>query len=143
MAVDKQKLIGQLREAQARDLLRRGLKVQARARQLISGAGPSHPKRVDTGQTRSSVQVQPRSRAGTPFVRVGSGLKKARWIHDGTGIYGPHRQKIVPKRAQVLVFASQKFGARSGKFHGKVVVRSVKGMRPNRFLQAALRAARD
>lgn len=142
MAVNKGKLIGRLREKQGKDLLKRGLKVQARARQLISGAGPSHPKRVDTGQTRSSIQVQLRQSVRGPFVRVGSGLQKAVWIHEGTGIYGPRRRLITPKTGKVLVFPSTRYGAKKGKFRGKVVVRSVKGMRRNQFLKDALPAAR-
>ena len=143
MAVSRGKLIGRLRVAQGKDLLRRGLKVQARARSLISGAGPAHPSRVATGQTRSSIQVQlRRGSGGSPRVRVGSGLKKALWIHEGTGIYGPRRRKITAKNSKVLVFKAP-YGAKTGKFRGKVVVRSVRGMRRNQFLKAAIRAARD
>lgn len=144
MAVNRGKLIGRIRVAQGKDLLRRGLKVQARARLLISGAGAGHPKRVATGQTRSSIQVQlRRATGGSPLVRVGSGLKKALWIHEGTGIYGPRRQLIRPTRASVLVFPSAKYGAKKGKFRGMVAVRYVRGMRPNKFLKDALPAARD
>jgi hypothetical protein len=70
-----------------------------------------------------------------PTVRIGTRKKHAVWVHDGTGIYGPRRQKIVPRRKKALAFTSKKYG--------KVVVRSVRGMRPNRFLVDALPAARD
>lgn len=144
MPPSEQEIIGRLRAAQAKDLLRRGLRVQARARELIGGAGPGHPKRVDTGDTRSSIQVQLRSPPpASPVVRVGSNRLKSRWIHDGTGLYGPRHQKITPKHGKALVFRSKTHGQKSGKFAGKVVVRSVKGMKPNPFLRAALRAARD
>ena len=142
MAINHAKLVGRIRVAQGKDLLRRGLNVQARARVLISGAGGSHPRRVATGQTRSSIQVQLRGGVGgSPFVRVGSGLKRARWIHDGTGLYGPRHRLITPKSGKVLVFPSARYGAKKGKFRGMVVVRSVKGMRRNQFLKDALPAA--
>lgn len=146
MAMSQAQLIGRFRIRQGQDLLRRGLKVQAKARQLISGAGASHPKRVATGQTRSSIQVQLKSHGGSggsPLVRVGTGIKRSLWIHEGTGIYGPRRRPITPKSAKVLVFPSQKFGAKKGKFRGQVVVRSVKGMRRNQFLKDAIPAAKD
>lgn len=143
MAINRSALIGRLRVAQGKDLLRRGFKVQARAKLLLGGAGGAHPKRVQTGNLRSSIQVQPRSIGGSAVVRVGTGVKYSRFVHDGTGLFGPRRRKITPKRAQVLVFSSTKYGAKRGKFKGKVVTRSVRGMRPNKFLEAALRAAKD
>lgn len=142
MAISEAQLIGRLRKAQAKDLLRRGFKVQARARILLGGAA-GHPKRVDTGDLRSSVQVQLRAAAGSPYVRVGTGKYYARWVHDGTGLYGPHRTLIKPISAKVLVFSSKTYGAKKGKFKGKVVVRSVKGMKKNEFLRNALPAAKD
>lgn len=131
--ISEAELIGRFRAAQAKDLLRRGLKVQARARVLLGGAA-GHPRRIATGQTRSSVGVQLRALGGSPVVRVGSNLKKARWIHYGTGIYGPRHRVIKPRRAKVLVF---QVGGTT------VFARSVKGMRPNAFLKDALPAARD
>lgn len=135
-------IIGHFQPAQAKDLLRRGLKVQAKARRLVGGA-EGHPKRVNSGILRSSISVQLREVAKSPVVRVGTNKKYARWVHDGTGIYGPHATRIVPKTAKALVFASKKYGAKKGKFKGKVVVRSVKGMQKNEFLKDALSAAGD
>lgn len=140
--VSEAQLIGRWRPAVARDLLRRGFKVQARARVLLGGGG-GHPKRIDTGDLRSSVQVQLRALAGAPVVRIGSNRKTARWVHDGTGIYGPRGRPITPKSAKVLVFSSALYGSKTGKNRGKVFARSVKGMRPNPFLKDALPAARD
>lgn len=119
----------------AKDLLRRGYKVQARAKVLISGSGPAHPKRVNTGLTRSSIQVK---LIATPdlAVRIGSSLLRAKWIHDGTGLYGPRRHVITPRNASVLRFKPK------GKFKF-VYARSIKGMRRNRFLKDALPAAGD
>lgn len=142
MPLDEAHLRAKLLEKLAKDLLRRGLKVQAEARRLLSGAR-GHPKRVNTGNLRSSVGVQLRAHAGRPAVRVGTNVRYASYVRRGTGIYGPKRQRIVPKRAKALVFPSLKYGAKRGKFAGKVIVRSVRGMRQNDFLRPALRAARD
>jgi len=135
MAINHAALVGRIRVAQGKDLLRRGFKVQARARVLLSGSGGAHPRRVRTGQLRSSVQVELRSVGGSPLVRIGTGVKHARWVHDGTGIYGPRRRPITPKTSKVLAFTSA-----SG---DKVFVRSVRGMRRNQFLKDALPAAKD
>lgn len=133
MVITEAQLIGRLRQAQAKDLLRRGLKVQARARVLLGGAA-GHPRRIDTGLLRSSVQVDLRAVATRPSVRIGTNLKRARYVHFGTGIYGPRRAKIVPRTKKALAFTTKR-GRR-------VVVRSVKGMPKNEFLKDALPAAR-
>lgn len=132
--VTEAQLITRFRRKQADDLLRRGRRVQARARLLLSGAA-GHPRRVDTGILRVSVQVQLRTGTRSPVVRIGSGRRYARWVHDGTGIYGPRRRPIRPRRAKVLVFET-KVGRR------KVFAREVRGMTPNRYLRDALPAAR-
>lgn len=126
-----------------KDLYVRALRVQAAARRNISGNGPNHPKRVDTGQLRNSVSINLLTHQGLPAVRVGTKLRHARWVHDGTGIYGPRGAMIKPRQAKVLVWRSKTHGAESGKFKGKVVVLQVKGMRPNRFLADALQAAKS
>ncbi len=136
--VTETQLIGRYRAAQAKDLYRRGLKVQTRARVLLSG-GVGHPKRVNTGALRSSIQVQLRTMGSRgPVVRIGSNLAYSRYVHDGTGIYGPRRRKIRPKRAKALRFK----GARYGK-SGYIYARTVRGMKPNHYLKDALSAARD
>lgn len=134
--VTQAQLLARYREAQTRDLYRRGLRVQARARVLLSGTA-GHPKRVDTGRLRSSVQVQLRALAGSPVVRVGTNVRYARWVHDGTGIYGPRHRPIKPKRAKALRFKGRRFGK-----SGWVYARQVKGMKSNPFLEDALIAAR-
>ena len=142
MAVSRRQIIGRLDVKVGKDLLRRGFKVQARARTLLGGAG-ARPRRIDTGQLRSSIQVRLLARFGRPAVRIGTGVKHARWVHDGTGIYGPRRRKITPKRASVLVFPAGKYAAGIGGKKGKIFARSVKGMRRNQFLKDALSAAKD
>lgn len=53
----------------------------------------------------------------------------AQYVHEGTGLYGPHKTKIVPKGKRALFWP--------GAAHP---VRAVKGMKANPFL---LRAAKE
>lgn len=63
---------------------------------------------------------------------VGTNLYYARWVHDGTGLYGPLKRKIVPRTKKALHW--------KGAAHP---VKSVKGMKPRPFLaQAAEEMAR-
>lgn len=114
-------------------MLCRGLRVQARARRLLDGDA-GHPRRVDTGDLRSSVGVREVTYGGEPAVRVGTSRQHGRWVHRGTGLYGPRHALIRPRHARVLVFR-----LRGGK---KIFVRFTRGMRPNHFLTDALAAAR-
>ncbi|MFZ0789742.1 MAG: HK97 gp10 family phage protein [Chromatiaceae bacterium] len=123
-----------------RDMLRRGLLVETQAKRNLSGIGG--PKRIDTGRLRASISTVAVTRNGEPAVLVGTNVKYARWVHDGTGLYGPRHMLITPRTAKVLVFPSALHGKKKGKFAGKVVARSVKGMKPNAFLANALTAAR-
>jgi hypothetical protein len=118
----------------ATDLLRRGVRVQSQARRNLSGGG-GVPARVDTGLLRSSIQVRPVTVGGLPAVQVGTGAHYARYVHDGTGIYGPRRAMIRPRHGRYLVFTPK--GGR-----GKVFARQVRGIRPNPFLKNALSAAK-
>ncbi len=118
----------------ARDLLRRGLKVETQAKRNLGGV--DGPKRVDTGRLRASINTQLISRDGAPAVIVGTNVFYARFVHDGTGLYGPRGRKITPKRAKVLRWHSKKTGRYA-------YAKSVRGMQRNRFLKNALQAARD
>lgn len=119
----------------AKDMLRRGLKVETQAKRNLAGAN-GRPKRIDTGQTRASIFTRLVTYKTMPAARVGSPLRRAVWIHGGTGIYGPRRQPIRPTRAKRLVFKPK--GA-----NRIVFARSVKGMKANPFLSDALSAAKD
>lgn len=58
------------------------------------------------------------------------------WQHEGTGLYGPRRRRIRPKRASVLAWQDPA----SGKW---IRAASVRGVRPRRYLTvAAQRVAR-
>jgi hypothetical protein len=116
----------------AQDLLLRAKLVETQAKRNLNG-GPSGPRRRDTGRLISSILGTVIMRNGEPVGIVGTNVKYARWVHDGTGIYGPRGMMIRPVRAKFLRF----------KAGGRVIYRrQVKGMKPNRYLLFALRAAR-
>ena len=116
-----------------RDLLRRGLAVETQAKRNLGGI--DGPKRIDTGRLRASIHTTIVLRNGNPTALVGTNVKYAILVHDGTGIYGPRHRPIRPRRAKFLRFRPK------GK-RGFVYAREVKGMKPNAFLRNALRAAR-
>ena len=62
--------------------------------------------------------------------RVGSNVEYAPYVEFGTGIYGKRGSPIVPKRAKMLSWIGG-----DGK---RVFARSVRGMRPRKFLQTGL-----
>lgn len=115
-----------------RDLLRRGLLVETQAKRNLGGIGG--PKRVDTGRLRASIATVVVTRDGAPAVLVGTNVNYARFVHDGTGLYGPRHAPIRPRRGRYLRFKPR--GSRKW-----VYARQVKGMRPNPFLTNALPAA--
>ena len=59
--------------------------------------------------------------------------KYALYVHDGTGIYGPKKRPITPKRGKVLAWES------GGQMH---YARSVKGIRPNKYMDRAYKAVK-
>lgn len=114
-----------------REAFRRCARVESRAKVLISGEMVN----VRTGRLRSSIRsVIGISRDGTHVSvvgRVGTNVKYGRYLHQGTGIYGPRHQRIRPVRARVLAFPGE---------GGEMVFRaSVAGVRPRPFLRRALR----
>lgn len=113
-----------------KDLLRRGLRVESAAKRFLSGA-PGHPKRVDTGRLRASINTTMVSRDGLPAVVVGTNVAYARYVHDGTGLFGPRQRMIRPVRRRVLRFQLRN----SSRY---VYARKVRGMAPNPFLRDAL-----
>jgi hypothetical protein len=57
--------------------------------------------------------------------------KYAKWVHDGTGIYGPRGEAIRPHTKQFLVFFFDKALGSGDKFFGK----EVKGQQKNPYLE--------
>lgn len=115
----------------AKDLFRRGKKVETRAKQNLERS----PRRVDTGLLRSSINTQLIMLGGKITVRVGTGVFYALYVHDGTGLYGPKGAYIVPKTAKFLSWK-----LKGGK---RVYALKVRGMKPNPFLRDAIIAAKD
>lgn len=128
--------------AVAKDLIKRGKKVESRAKRNLMGVGGGKPKRINTGHLRSSISTNLIITPSGLGVRVGTNVLYARYVHDGTGLYGPKHTLIRPKFGKVLVFPSKTHGAKKGKYAGKVVTRYVRGMKPNPFLHDALPAFR-
>jgi hypothetical protein len=125
--------------AVAKDLIKRGARVESRAKRNLAGGG-GRPKRIDTGHLRSSIGTNLLVLPDGLAIRVGTGVFYALYVHDGTGLYGPKHMLIRPKFGKVLVFRSKIYGSKKGKWAGKVVVRYVRGMKPNPFLKDALPA---
>lgn len=128
-----------------KDMLRRGKKVESKAKQNLSGDGGAHPKRVDTGRLRSSVQTVMTVFNSFPAAEVGTNVEYALEVHDGTGIHGPKGQMIVPVNKKVLRWKTKGLTGKNLKKKGKQVYTfSMKssGMMPNPFLKDALSAAK-
>lgn len=66
--------------AVARDMLRRGLRVESAAKRRISHS----PRRIDTGRLRASINTRPIVHGGLPGVRVGTNVDYAIYVHEGT-----------------------------------------------------------
>lgn len=96
---------------------------------------------VDEGPLRASLRTE--FDFGSRYVKgwVYSDLEYALYVHEGTGIYGPKGQPIVPKRGKYLVFESRNARTTARGRGAKVFARQVKGQRPQRFLLEALRQA--
>lgn len=121
----------------AKDLLKRGLRVESKAKMNLG----SNPRRIDTGRLRASIRTIVIMIDGKPAVRIGTGVKYARYVHDGTGLYGPHHRYILPKNKKVLRWKVKGPKKLVGK-GGYVYAKRSSGMRPNPFLKNALSAAR-
>jgi hypothetical protein len=122
--------------AVAKDMLKRALKVEAQAKRNLND---NDPRRVDTGRLRASITHE--LRLGHTFVaRVGTNVVYALYVHEGTGLYGPRHQLIVPKNKKVLRWKTRS-GARTGR-GGYTYSKWSRGMRPNRYLKDALKAAK-
>jgi hypothetical protein len=83
---------------------------------------------------------------------VGTNLFYAPYLEYGTGLYGPNRQLIYPKRASVLRFpqpgnpgftlAGRRRSGRAGAAAAYVYARYVRGIRPRRYAERAADLAR-
>jgi hypothetical protein len=126
----------------ARDMTRRGYQVQRASQQVLRREG-----RVDHGRLLGSIFVEPfKPPTGGVGVAVGSGLKYASFVEEGTGLYGPLHHRIFPRHGKFLVFTPRKRSASGSYIKAKnrttVFARSVRGSRGVHFLRLGLRAAR-
>lgn len=88
-----------------------------------------------TGKIERSIRmVTGQARDGTLVGQVGSDLREAEWVERGTGIYGPHKTPIVPRRGRFMVFTPR--GSQV-----QVFARSVRGQPGKHFLRDAAREA--
>jgi hypothetical protein len=115
----------------AKDLLKRGIRVQSQAKRNLGGNTSSGPRRIDHGLLRASIATQLGTHGGELAMRVGTNVYYGLWVHDGTGIYGPRHTPIVPRKAKYLRFYWKKEGR-------WVFAKSVRGMKPNTYLKSAL-----
>lgn len=84
---------------------------------------------VDQGYLRQHWRTESRE----DEVEISNATRYLPWLMRGTGIYGPYRQKIVPTVKKALAWKSKLGG-------GTVVRRSVKGMKPNPFVEEGVEA---
>ena len=79
-----------------------------------------------------------------------TGVDYAVFVHEGTGLHGPKKARIKPKKARVLVWLTKpglprpKTPAQWKEYRRKdlvVYARSTKGQKPNRFLLKGLKEA--
>jgi hypothetical protein len=85
-----------------------------------------------------------RAESGGVGVQIGTDVKYARWVHDGTGLYGPRQARIYPRNGKYLVFTPRKANGLYIKRSNRTTVfaRSTRGMRGRPFLREALPYAR-
>jgi len=89
---------------------------------------------VDAGRLRSDIKSIFEMRKSFPrWARIGPSVFYAPFVEFGTGIYGPLHRRIVPTTKKALAFT----------WHGvRIVVRSVKGMRPRPFMAKGVKRSR-
>ena len=107
--------------------LRMGQAVESEAVKLV--AKPGFLKQP-TGALAQSIQTRLSFKRGRPGAIVSATALYARYVHEGTGIYGPMKRQIEPVRAKALMF----------QVDGRTVfARSVKGMKPRPFFTEAIK----
>lgn len=101
-------------------------------RRTEAGAKRRASARVDTGQGRASISSAVRVEGTRVIGRVGTPMRHMLYQHEGTGLYGPRRRRIVPVHRKFLKFPSGK----KGQF---VFAKSVAGVKPLPFLTEAFK----
>lgn len=125
-----------------REVQRRGTRVLNEAKRLCP---------VDEGRLRSSLTMQMQTVGKLPAAVIGTNLEYGLYVHEGTGVYGPKRTPITPKRARVLRWpvknnAYKTTGGnrryKGGRTAAYAYAKKVKGVPPRPFLRNALERAR-
>lgn len=108
----------------AKNMLTRGRRVRDAARRNVNSR---------TGTLARSIEVSIVTQGGVTGAQVGTNLFYAKYVHDGTGIYGPTGQRITPRTGKkALVFDGR---------DGETFARYSSGQRGTQFLLRALNAA--
>lgn len=124
--VEIRSILNGQRGAVARDVYKRGKRVEAVAKRGCP---------VDKGRLRASLITRLIVSNGVPAAEIGSDVDYALDVHEGTGIYGRFHRPIRPRRGKYLVFRPR--GSRV-----TIFARQVRGVRGRPFLRNALPAAR-
>ncbi len=93
----------------------------------------------DEGRLAASISHYTRVEGTRVIGTIGSDADYAVYVHEGTGLYGPRKQRIVPISSKVLVFEPS--GAKATLPKGRrgiVFARSVRGQKPQPFLREAM-----
>ena len=115
-------------------LIRAGLRIEAAVKDQITKEGL-----VDTGRFRASIHT---THPNKYKIIVQDGVPYGIYHEIGTGIYGPRRDYIRPKRARALRFEVKEAKlTKAGRYKGLnrrvVYAKKVKGIQPKRpFLKA-------
>jgi hypothetical protein len=106
---------------------------------------------ADTGLLRSSLTVEVTVTDAGPVGRIGTNLPYGRYVHDGTGVFGPKGRPIRPVRARFLRWpvtnnAYRETGGRrrykGGSTARYAFAKQVRGVKGRPFLRDALSAGR-
>jgi hypothetical protein len=120
-----------LTTARSREVVRHADRI---GRRTVNAAKRRAP--VDDGIGRSSIDHTVEIAPGRLIMRAGSPLQYMYWQDIGTGIYGPRKQPIVPVTRKFLRFEVKSGTLAKGK-RPVVYARSVKGVKPTRWLRDA------
>ncbi|MBT2226246.1 hypothetical protein [Nonomuraea sp. NEAU-A123] len=124
-----------LTTSRSREVVRHADKI---GRRTVNAAKRRAP--VDDGVGRTSIDHVIEIGSGRIILRAGSPLQYMYWQDIGTGIYGPKRKPIVPVHRKFLRFEVKSGTAAKGS-RPVVFARSVKGVKPTRWLRDAFQEA--
>ncbi|KKM83249.1 hypothetical protein LCGC14_1311340 [marine sediment metagenome] len=88
----------------------------------------------ETNVLRDSIGLKIKEQGDTLVGTLTATAEHAVWVHEGTGIFGPTGNPIIPLRSKVLVFFKEEKWIRA---------RSVKGQPANPFLRRGATVLRD